>query len=193
MSKGIFCLEGDWYLDLRSRTSVRPVLELLEKSNHPAVPYIRRDVGTLPEFEYYLRKWTQRKYARYPILYLGFHGDPGALYVGEKRNKPVDFAWLEERLQGKCKGRVIHFGSCGTMAKHGNRVRHFLERTDALAVCGYKVDVDWMLSAAFEIILLSGLQENAFTRAGLAAVQRRIKKQAPTLARDLQFRMVVRP
>ena len=50
--KGIFCLEGDWERDLRSRTSVSPELELLEKSNHPKVPYIRRDVGTVTEFDY---------------------------------------------------------------------------------------------------------------------------------------------
>jgi hypothetical protein len=168
-----------------------PVLELLEKCSYPRVRYIRRDVGTFAEFEYYLGKWKQRKYDRYPVLYLGFHGSPGKLRVGDRRAGGVDLEWLEERLEGACNKRIIHFGSCGTLAIHGNRLRSFLRRTGALAVCGYKEEVDWMLSAAFEIILFYQLQYNALTRSGLAAVKRRVQAQAPRLARDLKFQMVI--
>jgi hypothetical protein len=191
--KGVFCLEGDWEPDLRVRTSVLPVLELLEKANEPSIPFIRRAIGTISGFEYYLEKWTQKKYVSFPILYLGFHGDPGVLYVGEKKTQPVSLDWLEERLAGKCKKRIIHFGACGTLATHGNRLRTFFQRTQALAISGYRMDVDWVLSAAFEIVLLSEMQENALTRAGMAAVYRRVKARAGSLARDLEFRMVVAP
>jgi hypothetical protein len=191
--KGVFCLEGDWEPDLRVRTSVVPVLELLEKANEPSIPFIHRGIGTLAEFEHYLRKWTQKKYAGYPILYLGFHGDPGVLYIGDRKSGEVSLDWLEERLAGKCRKRIIHFGSCGTMATHGNRLGRFFRKTGALAICGYRQDVDWVLSAAFEIVLLSALQENALTRAGMAAVNRRVRSQATRLARDLKFRMVVAP
>lgn len=189
--KGVFCLEGDWDPDLRNRTSVGPVLDLLEKSNYPRVPFIRRDVGTLAELEYYLGKWIQRKYDRYPVLYLGFHGAPGRLKVGPVRDGGIDLAWLEERLADSCRKRIIHFGSCGTLDIHGNRVRSFLNRTGALAVCGYREDVDWMLSAAFEIILFYQLQFNTLTKQGMAAVKRRVTSQATRLARELKFRMFI--
>lgn len=192
-TKGVFCLEGDWDPDLRQGATVGPVLELLDRSSSPAVPYIRRDVGTFEELEYYLRKWLQRRYAPYPILYLGFHGAPGILHVGDRRRGSVTLRWLEERLAGACKGRIIHFGSCATMAVHGNRIRSFLQRTQALAVCGYREDVDWMLSTAFELILLYQFQFNALTRAGMAAVVRRVRKGAAQLAKDLKFRMVIAP
>jgi hypothetical protein len=192
-AKGVFCLEGDWEDDLRSRTSVRPVLQLLERCNDPAVPFIRRDVATVTEFEHYLGKWAKRKYDRYPILYLGFHGDPGVLYVGYGEDGTVDLDRLEDILEGRCKGRVIHFGACGTLATHGNRWKRFFQRTKALAVCGYKEDVDWMLSAAFEIVLLSGFQQNTLTRAGMAAVNRRVQSQTSRLGRDLRFRMIIAP
>ena len=52
-TKGVFCLEGDWEPNLTSRTSIGPVLELLETSGYPSVPFIRRDVGTLTEVDYY--------------------------------------------------------------------------------------------------------------------------------------------
>ncbi len=190
-TKGIFCLEGDWDPDLRIRTTVEPMLQLLEHSMTPRVPFIRRDVGTLPEFEHYLCKWTLKKYARFPILYLAFHGDAEVLYVGERNEDPVDFDWLEARLKGRCRGRVIHMGSCGTMDVHGNRLRGFLDRTGALAICGYTCTVEWMLSAAFEIILLSQLQSNTFTRRGMLAVRRRVLDLAPKLSKKLQFRMQV--
>lgn len=189
--KGVFCLEGDWDGDLRSTTTVAPVLQLLERSHWPSVPHIRRDVGTKEEFNYYLQKWTQRRYAKYPILYLGFHGGAGELYVGDQRSGPVTLDYLEERLHGQCKGRVIHFGSCGTMSLHGKRLNRFIERTGALAACGYKIDVDWMLTAAFEIVLLGSFQRNAFTRAGMHAVERRVIRDAAGMAKDLSFRMVI--
>jgi len=191
--KGVFCLEGDWDPDLRRYATVGPVLDLLDRSSSLAVPHIRRDVGTVEELEYYLRKWSQRRYDPYGILYLGFHGGPGILHVGDRRKGPVTLAWLEERLAGACKGRVIHFGSCGTLAVHGNRLRSFLLRTGALAICGYREDVDWMLSCAFDLILLYQFQFNAPTRAGMAAVERRVRRGATALARDLGFRMMIAP
>ncbi len=191
--KGIFCLEGDWDRDLRTTITVLPFLELLGQVNRPPIPSIRRDIGTATELEYYLRKWCLKRYARYPILYLGFHGDPGVLYLGGDRRSQVDLDWLEERLAGKCKGRLIHFGSCGTLATHGKRLNRFLRTTGALAVCGYKVDVDWLFAAAFEIILLGVIQHYSLTRPGMAAVERRVKQEAGGLARDLAFRLVVAP
>jgi hypothetical protein len=191
--KGVFCLEGDWEKDLWSRTSIGPVLELLEKSGYPKVPFIRRDVATLTEFDHYLGKWTQRRYDRYPILYLGFHGSPGALHVGygPQGKGHVDLDRLEERLAGRCRKRIIHFGSCGTLNIHGNRVRGFLRKTGALAVCGYKSEVDWMISAAFEIILFYELQYNALTRPGMEALKRRIQYQVPRLKKQLKFRFMI--
>lgn len=191
--KGIFCLEGDWEIDLRYRTSVDPVLQLLERSNDPKIPYIRRDVGTVPEFEYYLNKWTLRRYQAYPILYLGFHGNPGQLHIGDQRTPPLDLDWLEERLEGRCNKRIIHFGSCGTLATHGVRLNRFLRKTKALAVCGYKDPVDWMLTAAFEIILLSQFQYNALTKSGMQATKKRVSRLATKLARDVSFRMIIAP
>jgi hypothetical protein len=189
--KGVFCLEGDWGTDLKGRTTVTPVLELLERSHYPAIRSIRRDVATPGELEYYLDRWRLKKYDDYPILYLGFHGDPGTVFMRAGKKEPVELEWLGERLEGACKGRIVHFGSCGTMAVHGNRLNRFMEQTKALAVCGYRVDVDWIQSAAFELVLLSALQFNTFTKVGLAAAERQVRRDAGSLAKLLKFRMVL--
>jgi hypothetical protein len=188
-TKGIFCLEGEWDNDLRKKRSIRPVLDLLQHSNSPRVDSIRRDVGTKAEFEYYLRKWSLQKYQNFRILYLAFHGEPGELCLGDEGRANLD--WLEERLQNKCKNCLIHFGSCGTLDTHGKRLQRFMRSTGALAVCGYRSDVDWMLSTSFELILMSTLQHNAFTRSGLAAVQKRLKREAKGLVNELKFRLLI--
>ena len=47
--KGIFCLEGDWR-GVRDKTSVEPMLRLLETMGNYRVPYFHHDVGTQEEF-----------------------------------------------------------------------------------------------------------------------------------------------
>jgi hypothetical protein len=189
-TNGIFCLEGDWNHDLRDKTSVQPVLDILSKSVKPRVRTIRRDIGTLTEFEYYVTKWAQKKYRDYPVLYLAFHGRSEELYLGDD-NILITLDDLEELLCGKCHNRVIYFGSCGTLDTHGTRINRFMKRTGALAVCGYKADVDWLVSTAFEIILLGAFQWNAMTRAGIQAVGKRVRSDAGGLSRDLQFRIFI--
>ena len=186
--RGVFCLEGDWH-GIRDASTVEPVLDLLNGAC--GLPFIHRDVGTLAEFEYYLGKWAQRGMSDHPILYLGFHGDPGVIYIGDLRRREgeVTFDKLEELLANKCRGRVIHFGSCGTLDEHGARLNRFLRTTKAVAVCGYKTAIDWVLSSAFDIIVLNELSDRALTRRGARVAEKRIRAKAGTLARKLHFRM----
>ena len=65
---------------------------------------------------------------------------------------------LAERLDGGCKGRVVHRGSCGTAGVHGRKLKNFLNRTGALAICGYTKEVDWLESAAFDALVLGRLR-----------------------------------
>ena len=186
--KGIFCLEGDWW-GVKDRTSIEPTLRLLETADPLKVPYFHHDVGTIEEFRFYLRKWTGRQFDDYPILYLAFHGEPGGIAVGEGRNKTVKLDYLAELLEGACRGRVIHFGSCSTLDVHGHELNSFLRRTGACAVFGFRTDLDWLPSAAFDLLVLGYLQEVSFTRAGMGKFQRRLAGDAPGLQKTLEFRM----
>jgi len=68
-------------------------------------------------------------------------------------------------------------------------LRQFLEKTGALAVCGYRVDVDWMRSTAFELLLFLQMQNNEFSGRGIEAIQNSAAEIAKTFS-DLDFRMV---
>jgi hypothetical protein len=149
---GIFCLEGEWNSDLRDKASVRPILALLEHLG--IAPSIHRDVATLDEFRYFVIKWQQKRYDAYKVLYLAMHGHAGAVYLGRDA---LTLDELQELLRGACKGKVIYFGSCLTLKSDGKRLQEFARATGARAVVGYRKDVPWLESAAFEVLLLDRL------------------------------------
>lgn len=193
-ARGIFCMEGDWWNNLKRRSSVEPVLHLLGQWDPFFTPYIHRDVDTATSFWHYLQKWAGKRYADYPILYLALHGDAGQIYIGDRRRREstVSLDALSEKLEGRCKGRIIYFGTCATLAVHGNALRGFLSRTGALAVCGYKKPVDWLMATGFDLLVLASLQQNALRADGARAMWRRIRAASGSLVRHLGFRMVIR-
>ncbi|MCK4680940.1 hypothetical protein KAT82_07415, partial [bacterium] len=71
-TKGIFCIEGLWDPDLRVSSSVEPLLDLLNLN--ALISYIHMDAATHEEFEFYVKKWMQKRYDGYPILYIASHG-----------------------------------------------------------------------------------------------------------------------
>ncbi len=193
--KGVFCLEGVWWGDLKREPSIEPLLDLLDQLATPRRRHIYRDVGTVEEFEYYLRIWHQRRYRFHPILYLAFHGVPGGLLVGDQRRKQgvVSLDRIEQLLTGKLAGKIIHFGACETLDIRTARLNRFLRATKALAVCGYKKEIGWTTSAALDLLLFQTMQLHPFTRPGAAEVRDRTLSQVGKLVQELGFHMQVSP
>lgn len=183
-TKGIFCIEGLWDPDLKVRSTVRPLLEMLQQV--AGINYIHRDCATREDLEFYLGKWVQKKYSAYPILYLTSHGVESAITLGTESYSLDDLAGV---LEDKCANRLIMISSCSTMRIDKRYLKRFLERTGVLAVCGYRTDVDWLRSAAFELLLLSEMQDNEFSGRGIEAIQRKILETASSFW-DLEFRIV---
>ena len=183
-TKGIFCIEGLWDPDLRVSSSVQPLLDLLNLN--ALISYIHMDAATHEEFEFYVRKWTQKRYDEYPILFIASHGNESGIKVGDK---PYSIEALADLLAGECTNRIIMISSCSTL-RIGKRVlRGFLRKTGALAVCGYRVDVDWLRSTAFELLLLSQMQKNEFSGRGADAIDRAATEIARSF-KDLDFDIV---
>jgi hypothetical protein len=192
-AKGVFCLEGDWENDLKHPQSCEPTLRLLSENPPYYAPSIHRNIGTRNQFNHYIRKWLQAAYASYPILYLPFHGTAGTIQFGDLRKTEniISLDDLEQTLSGRCKGRIVYFSSCDTLAENGNRLRGFVRRTDALAVCGFRSSVDWLTSVAFDLLFLREAQFNAFTIAGVRSIEKRISVETGGLSKKLGFHMVV--
>ncbi len=193
ISKGVFCLECDWWGDARQRYSMEYLLDLLDQFTPPRCRHVHYDVSTREEFFFLVKKWSQKRYRSHPLLYLGFHGKPGKILLGSAKRAPViTLEEISEALAGRCNGRVILFGSCETIRAVPWQRRKFLETTQALAICGYHREVDWMSSAAMDLIVLAAMQEFTFTLAGISAIAARIRERSRGLQKALGFRIYTR-
>ena len=193
-SVNIFCIEGDWWgsLEDEKSSSVTPLFDLVAQM-HQRLKYIHRPVATRGELEHYLRVWGQARHAKYPVLYLAFHGSPGVLHVGDRRRSEsqISLDELAGLLAGKCKNRVVHCGSCSTVRVDRRHLKRFLSVTGASAICGYTESVDWLEASAFEVQLLSEFQGRSMGINGARGIGGRLGGLSPALQRRLGFRYVV--
>ena len=206
---GIFCLETIWF-DEAWNPSSRPLLELLERMSE--VPLVHRDVSTWEELDFCLGRWVGRNMLKKDyrlgdlgILYLGFHGSPGKIYLRtdspqKSDNDEVDLCAIAESLTKDkplydARGSVIHFGSCSVLGAPA-RVRKFKNKVGAACVSGYSKYVYTMPSWAFEFMyleLLSKLLSNKEVTADtLGTLKNRIfnKPEYKGLATTLGFKMI---
>lgn len=191
---GIFCLETDWWSDFNRSSTVQPVLTLLAQGVRTDVPHVHRDVGTREELALYLGRWAQRQHAQYKILYLAFHGAPGIIHLGDhrKNDSTVSLDEIADMLGDGLEGRLVHFGSCETLAVNRRVMRRFLDRTGLVAASGFRTPVDWLDSAVFEVLLFEMMLRYTLTVYGARAVRANMRKEHGAMCRRHDFRMVVR-
>jgi hypothetical protein len=149
LQPGVFCIEGPWSPRLTDRKSVKPLLELLEDVGR--VGWVHRQVTVWEALEQVTEQWCQKQYSKFPFGYFAFHGSPGMIHFGRDR---VSLEELGDLLAGSCAGKIIHFGSCKTLQVPKKRIDDFQRQTRARAVTGFRRDVDWIESAAFELLLI---------------------------------------
>lgn len=194
--KNVYCLETDQWYRHKNRTSVEPMLLLLER--FMKISYECRDVGTRAEFKYMLNKYFKRVYDTHPILYLAFHGwyaenDHPDAYINTGDGTTIYLSELENMIKSRCSDRVIHFGACGVMETHGTRLNAFVKETKALGILGYRDEVDWLEAAAFDALLIYYLQYATFRRKdSIAKALDDLVQAAPKLASRLGFRYVLK-
>lgn len=200
MAGCIFCIEN-WSSRLDDRSSIRPLLDLLE-TNEAIGSYFHQRVDTAPELHHYLRRFAGLE--SYQVLYLAMHGNRGGVHVGSKRvSLEALISWSEgidrpPELDGRGRpagdwaldlsGKAVYLGSCSTLRVTPERMSRFREETGASLVCGYRRDVDWFDAAGFEVILLTALTRAMSKRRPAAPTAvRRLKRQCGDLLETLGF------
>ncbi len=149
---GIFCVEGDWSPKLTTRASVRELLEMLQ--DVAGIDFIHHHVETVDGLFDVLRRWGQKQYARYALGYFAFHGKPGSILVGRRS---VTLRQLGEALNGRASGKILYFGSCSVLRAPGRELNRFCAVTGSPCIVGFTRDVDWIASAALDLILLQAI------------------------------------
>ncbi|MES2703839.1 MAG: DUF6642 family protein [Bacteroidota bacterium] len=152
--KNIFCIEGDWTNSLKDRSSIKTALEFLEHNSH--IRTAHRNCSTIEEFDQRIKTSLQKAYSKYGIIYLAFHGTPGSINVGKRKKLAIEE--IAEMVSGKAEDKIIHFGSCSTLDVSGWDLRRFLETTGALAVSGYKTDIDFIPSTFLDMLYFEHCQ-----------------------------------
>ena len=152
--KYIYCLEGSWHKNPRSNQSVKPILELLH--NFHKVKYTYRRCLTKGEFLSGLQAFTHKRYSKYAILYIAYHGFKNGIYIGKEF---ITLKEIADLLEGKLYGKIVHFGSCSTLRTSENNIYDFINRTKCFFISGYKKDVGYINSAAFEMLYFEALQK----------------------------------
>lgn len=173
---GLFCLEGDWYRDLRDSVTVEPILQLLRSVG--VADYIHRDIGTRAEFEHYVSQWAMRRYSNYRVLYIATHGDIDTLAMGFGRRNEITLDELQDLLAGECADRFIYFGACSVFNGEEDWLTEFAQATKAKAIIGYSGSPPMLECAAFEAMLLAEVLSWSRTDAFVTAMSRRYGTQA---------------
>jgi hypothetical protein len=176
---GVFCLEGDWDSDLYDRSSVRPLLELLEAAGE--VPYVHRRVATSAEVQLRLDWWLGPG-KNLNVAYLASHGSRLNLWFGGEGFSLDDLA---AGLGTRAAGKVIYLGGCSILGGREEPLIEFCQRTGVKALVGYTRQVDWIAGASFELVLLRELVRSR----QVPTLHRRMLKDFPTITSSAGFRI----
>lgn len=147
----IACLESLWNSDIENRLSVVPILDLVCRVN--GIRYTYLTCNTREELAYNLGKLGSGR--GYRILYLSLHGRPGEIVLDGGR---TDLESLAVMMGTRFAGWAVHFGSCSTISVPPARLRRFIAATRASVVLGYETDVNWIASAALDLLLFDWFQ-----------------------------------
>lgn len=178
MQRHIYCLEGNWNKHPHSNQSIKPILDLL--FTFSKIKYIYRKCSTKEEFIKSLQAFTQKRYSNYTILYIAYHGRKNCIYFG---NKHITLKEIANVLEGKLNGKIVHFGSCSTLNTTERNITDFINRTGCSFISGYKRDVPYIESSAFELLYFNAL--NTFRT--YTTIKKNIMSKYPTLVDILRF------
>jgi len=154
MSLGVLCLETYYSSEPHDRSTVRGLLEVLETNSNVSV--VHRHVAERDDFEWYIENYWVAD-PRYDVLYVASHGKGGS--ISDENDAKMSYQWLRNRIATKGGGRVVYLSGCETLQVSEQVLTRFTEATRAAAVAGYTKNVDWLESAAMDLIALGALAE----------------------------------
>lgn len=176
-------MEGDWDDSLRNSRSILPALHLLEQN--VGVEYIHRTCGTIEEFNFRIQEYLSKahnSYKGFEILYFAFHGEKGVINLGEAT---LSLEEIAKKLEGKMKGKIVHFGSCKSIVVNDEELDYFIKTTNAKVVSGYTKNIDFISSTAMDILYFEMCQQKARAR----TIKTHLKEKYGSLMKQLEFVM----
>ena len=97
-----------------------------------------------------------KKYQDYSIIYFSLHGESNKIKLSDE---DISLDELAELANGAFKDKIVHFSSCETIKISKRQQNNFLYQTSTLLMSGYKEEVDFVESAALELIYFDKCQD----------------------------------
>lgn len=149
---GIWVAEGYWSSSVTDGRTVRPMMAMLE-ANDVAFS-VHRQINDIQDLVNSLTDVGKREHAQYSIVYIACHGSSGAVAYGEES---ISLAELADALpDGILDSKLVHFGSCSVLDDEES-IKTFQRSTGVRGITGYTLDVGWIESAAFELLMFQTL------------------------------------
>ena len=187
----IICLEAEWEFRKNHNTftlKTEPLLHWLKEFHDCDVIY--RHIVTKEDLKYYLKYFASHKskFKKYDIIYISCHGWNHAITL-EGKDGEIDLKELAELANGFFDDKIIHFGSCKTMANESETLA-FKEETGARMVSGYQVSVDAMTSSIMDGAYLNDIMQ--YQNVGIMKNKEQSKfwKRYQSLIDDLKFTII---
>ena len=145
----IICQEAEWeYRNVKRNKfslNTEPLLNWLRTFHDCDIEY--RHISNKQDLQYYLDYFAshKREFKKYDIIYIACHGKHHAISL-EGEDGDIDLSELKTMVNGFFENRIIHFGSCKTLA-NPDEAKRFKEDCGARLVSGYEISVDAMTSA----------------------------------------------
>ena len=102
----------------------------------------------------------------------------------------VKTAFVSDNIKRDCRcikrqlnGIIVHFGSCSTLNTTEKNITDFINRTGCALISGYKKDVPYIDSSAFELLYFNVLN----TYKTYTSIKKNIVSKYPTLVDILRF------
>ena len=149
--ENIFCLESSWGRNSENQLTVFPILDLIERRHYVKCAHLA--CNTIEQLKCHLSKFKVEK--ERGILYLAFHGEPGKISLD---GKLINLESLAQFMGLSFARWVVLFGSCSTIDVPKEEILNFMTVTGVSMILGYQNKVDWMESAALDLLVFHQIQ-----------------------------------
>ena len=187
----IICLEAEWeYRNAQSNKfslNTEPLLNWLRTFHGCDIVY--RHILNKQDLQYYLNYFAshKREFNKYDIIYIACHGWHHAISL-EGEDGHIDLSELSTMANGFFENRIIHFGSCKTLA-NSTEATKFKEDCGARLVSGYEICVDAMTSAIADAAFFNEIMNYQNIGIFKNETTSKFRKRYESLHKELKFCM----
>ena len=147
MNKTIWMLENNWFKESPDLTAFNGVKML--SALYKDFDYVYYACDTESQLDAGLDAMQPKKG---DILYIATHGAPNHLLIWNGYDNHVSMEMLSEKMGNRFSGCHLYLSACSIMKDI--ELSEFFRVTKVSSICGYTTDVDWIMGASLDLMVL---------------------------------------